>query len=307
MIMNIADLIATLVPGSARASALSMVRIETTRPVFLVFSGDASKPDYVVHVGPAADARRIHEALVALHPLVGDLVPEPLAVTPWHAGQHLQIERGVSGLPWFTIASRFNTASDRLALRVRALAALQQLQLAFESVPGWRQSVCPADELGRQAQACDDRGIALPVPVRRHIDKAVAQLQALSYVTWPWQHGDFCLNNLLVQPASIAIIDFEEFATTAVPLHDEFGLALSVHDLVPIAGRTLADDVQQCIASTLAGHPDLRPFTDMLFLHHLLWRINFCDQPNRRAIQRQLLSQLERTASDLPAAALAGC
>ena len=36
------------------------------------------------------------------------------------------------------------------------------------------------------------------------------------------------LNNLLVSETAVSVIDFDEFGGTLVPLHDAFGLALSV-------------------------------------------------------------------------------
>jgi aminoglycoside phosphotransferase (APT) family kinase protein len=305
MTCGIADVIAALVPGYISGGPLSVVRVETTRPVFLVFSSDASKPDYVVHVSPSGDAARIHATLATLHPLAGDLVPEPLAVGPWQGGESVQIERGAAGFPWFTISQRLRSESQRLALRSRAVGALRRLHSAIERVPGWRHSVCPADELRRQARSCEERGIALSDAVHAHVDAAVAQLQRLARVTWPWQHGDFCLNNMLIGPTTISIIDFEEFAVTAVPLHDEFALAMSLHALVPVAGRSMADDIEQCLEVELTEHPELRPCTESLFLHHLLLRINLCDSPNRRAMQQKLVAYVEQIADNPRALTLA--
>ncbi len=65
-----------------------------------------------------------------------------------------------------------------------------------------------------------------------------------------WQHGDFSLNNLMVSPDSMAVIDFEEFGLTRMPLHDAFGLAFSFqhsqNDQCPIP---LKDCLEQCIAA----------------------------------------------------------
>jgi hypothetical protein len=104
------------------------------------------------------------------------------------------------------------------------------------------------------------------------------------------QHGDFSVNNLMVAPEGIAVLDFEEFGLTNMPLHDAFGLALSFdwsqNGRCPL---TLAE----CLASCLApAHPDA-DVTTALLLHHLLWRINRCaGQPARAGVCARLVDLL---------------
>ena len=67
------------------------------------------------------------------------------------------------------------------------------------------------------------------------------------------QHGDFSLNNLLVSPESIAIIGFDEFGRTRDPLHDVFGLALSVRVSQGDRCRLTA---RECIAQCVTAVAD---------------------------------------------------
>src|SRR5205085_11866953 len=102
-----------------------------------------------------------------------------------------------------------------------------------------------------------------------------------------WQHGDFSLNNLLVAPESMAIIDFEEFGRTLVPLHDAFGLALSVvlsqEERCPLS---LSECITECLQLACADE-GAEDQTSGLLMHHLLWRINeSIGSPRRDTLRR---------------------
>jgi len=105
-----------------------------------------------------------------------------------------------------------------------------------------------------------------------------------------WQHGDFSLNNLLVTGDTVSIIDFEEFGATQVPLHDAFGLALSVplsqEERCPL---TVQDCIVECVRPALKDESVEPALTAPLFMHHLLWRINQCEGLERRAPLRAKL------------------
>ena len=105
-----------------------------------------------------------------------------------------------------------------------------------------------------------------------------------------WQHGDFSLNNLLVTNDSIAIIDFDEYGGTLVPLHDAFGLALSV----PLTqnGRcplSMAECIRLCVGPPRrdAAIPPIH--LPALLMHHLIWRLNQSIGLERRAALGQIL------------------
>ena len=138
----------------------------------------------------------------------------------------------------------------------------------------------------------------MPTVPRAVVDglaRAAEALDALGDVNWFWQHGDFCLNNLIVAPQSVGIIDFDEFGATSVPLQDEIGLGVSVAQLS--AGEdgiaAVAKHISSCVQSTLARHPALSPFVRELLLHYLVWRVNRAYAvPQRQAARAKLLATL---------------
>jgi hypothetical protein len=109
-----------------------------------------------------------------------------------------------------------------------------------------------------------------------------------------WQHGDFCLNNLLVSSHAISVIDFAEFGDTSMPLQDEIGLALSLYMLAPREARTvsLRDHLNACLddGQKPAAEESLRG----LLLYYFIRRINRSHgQPNREAMARRLNAAAE--------------
>src|SRR5436305_14860207 len=106
------------------------------------------------------------------------------------------------------------------------------------------------------------------------VDEWGCEANAIGPLATCWQHGDFSLNNLLVAPDSVAIIDFEEFGGTSVPLHDAFGLALSVA-LSQGSECMLArqDCIRACVNTAIADEAIELSSVPALLLHHLLWRV----------------------------------
>ena len=96
------------------------------------------------------------------------------------------------------------------------------------------------------------------------------------------------------------IIDFDEFGLTSMPLHDQFGLALSTHELVSADGpwRPLANDVQACLAPVLSAQPALAGHIRGLLVHHLLWNVSqFHGQRSRARRVKAVLKLLEEFAA----------
>ena len=120
-------------------------------------------------------------------------------------------------------------------------------------------------------------------------------LDTLGDVAWFWQHGDFCVNNLLVDTTSVGIVDFDEFGETSVPLQDQIGLGVSVYELSSNEDdwRAMGRHVSACAQTTLDRHPRLAPHLPALFQYYLVWRINrTIGRPTRQAAGVRLLATL---------------
>jgi hypothetical protein len=119
------------------------------------------------------------------------------------------------------------------------------------------------------------------------------------------QHGDFSLNNLLFSDVSVHVIDFDEFGTTLMPLHDAFGLALSVAlsqgSRCPL---TLSECIELSVGPSLTSGLIRRDQLPGLLLHHLLWRINDCRGLERRQPLQQILIRWVEELAATPASFL---
>jgi hypothetical protein len=131
------------------------------------------------------------------------------------------------------------------------------------------------------------------------LSRAAEALDGMSEIDWYWQHGDFSLNNLIVARDSVAVIDWDEFGATAVPLQDELGLAWSVSQLSAGSTRSSAvsEDISSCVKFSLTILPEATPYVSQLFLHYLVWRVNRAYGFERRSRERaKLIAMLEAIA-----------
>jgi hypothetical protein len=147
-----------------------------------------------------------------------------------------------------------------------------------------------AEELERQVALCRSRDIALSGATLARVEEWGRDATDAGPLATCWQHGDFSLNNLLIAADSVAIIDFEEFGGTSVPLHDAFGLALSVA-LSQGSECTLPrqECIRACVHTAIADEAIEPGCVPALLLHHLLWRVNQCHGLPRRAPLRETL------------------
>jgi hypothetical protein len=300
MILEIPDLISDLVPGLLDGGPVSVACVRTTRPKYLVFGVDVDRPTCVVQFGPAEAVEREHQALARLHPTLPDLVAAPLACTEWREAVFVQVQSGLPGSPWFRLTDRVRSARGWSCLAQQALKALSRFHDAVRGVPEWAETVRPGEELRRQAAACRLSATLFSARATDSIDAAAELLDDLGARPHFWQHGDYCLNNLLVSRSGVAIIDFEEFGGTLMPWHDEIGLALSLNDLSPRGARPLADALNDIPMPEHVGWPQPtdRDVFKGFIMHHLLWKINQAAcRPTRAPVRASLARAVEQLAA----------
>jgi len=293
VILEIPPLLERLLPELLAGARPSVACVRTTRPVFLVFGADTSKPACVVQVGPREALERFQSVLTRLHTLLPDLVPRPLACEPLAEGAYVLALSGLAGVPWFRLKDGCRCADDWIRLRARALDALTRLHGAIRVVSEWRCRIRPGDELRERLETCLQGGVLLDARIRDDVARAEAELDTLGEVSSFWQHGDFCLNNLLLSDGTVGIIDFEELGCTAMPLHDQLGLALSVYEFAvetDVLRGPPKGDIEICTRAAGAGNAFEPRHMAGLLWHHLLFRIAQClDRPIRARRQASLL------------------
>jgi len=291
MMFDIVPLVERVVPGLLKSGRPSVACVCTTRPKYLVFDGDATRPACVVEFGDETRLRttdRVLSAVAAAMPR--GTMARSLCCAPWRDGLWVHVQEGLGGTPWFRLADEMPTRDAWQAFIVRAAGVMQQLHAAVRTERAWTGSLLMGTELNRQAAECLLNATPLDTRVYRFAAEWSEALDAIGPIRTWWQHGDFSVNNLLVSPRSIAIIDFEEFGLTRAPLHDAFGLALSVtlsqEERCPLS---LAECIKLSVEPCLAGAGIAAEHLPALLMQHLLWRINQCHGVERRARLRGIL------------------
>jgi hypothetical protein len=298
---SIVSLVEQLLPGLLQRGDASVACVCTTRPKYLVFNEQARQPACVVEFGPPERLLRVDGILSALHARFPDGVARPLCCTSWRNGTYVQIQEGLAGMPWFRLSDGLTSAAAWRAMIDRAAAAMLRLHAATRDVPEWSGRVLAGEELRRQAALCSRDGSPLSERVLRQVRLWSRELDAAGPMASCWQHGDFSLNNLVVSEKTVSVIDFDEFGGTLVPLHDAFGLALSV----PLSQSgscplSLADCIAQCVEPARQDEAVDAAHLPALLMHHLFWRINQCHGLERRAALRHILLGWVADLADAP-------
>src|SRR5262245_2476094 len=296
MMLDIVSIVRGLLPDLLTSANPSVASVCTTRPKYLVFDGDPSQPACVVEFGEPDRLVRIDRILRALRGRMSSGIPESLCCAEWRTGTYVHVQEGLAGAPWFRVSEGIVSEAQWRRLLDRSVDAMRRLHVATRRLDAWTGRVDVAEELDRQVTLCRSRGIGLGDAALARADEWGCHATEAGPLATCWQHGDFSLNNLLVAPDSVAIIDFEEFGGTSVPLHDAFGLALSV---TLSQGDACTLPRQECIracVSTAAADEAVEPACiPALLLHHLLWRVNQCHGLSRRApLARTLLSWIDQ-------------
>lgn len=298
MMLDVVSIVHELLPGFLVSPHPSVASVCTTRPKYLVFDTDAAQPACVVEFGEPERLMRIDKILRALRVKMASGIPASLCCREWTNRTYVHVQEGLPGAPWFRVSEGIATEAQWRRLLERSVDAMRRLHVATRRLDAWTGRVQVAAELERQIALCRSRGIALGHATLARADEWGRDATAAGALATCWQHGDFSLNNLLVASDSVAIIDFEEFGGTSVPLHDAFGLALSV---TLSQGRECRLPRQECIRSCVktaladeAVEPGCVP---ALLLHHLLWRVNQCHGlPRRTPLRQTLLAWIEQFA-----------
>jgi len=279
---------------------ISVACISTTNPVYLVFRDGYSKPELVVRRADSRDVIDAHEITEKIYGVVGDLVPEPVAVVSVD-GLDFAVQKGVAGLPWFQISGEYSSEVEWAKLRSRAINALNELHSGSARVAGWSGKCEPGQVLRESLRKFLTTGTIVSTENISYIEKAAAVLDGIGEIESYPQHGDFCLNNLIVNDKKMHVIDFEDFGITQLPLYDEFTLALSLAEQAGANVNTsIAREIAECTqdkAETLGIDREMIP---ALLLCHLLIRLGEWSLGDSRKEYRQKLMHLFEDLISMP-------
>jgi hypothetical protein len=258
---------------SAKASILAL---QTTRPLYMVFDSTSEHPDLVVEHGTREEICSFGALLRQLGTHSQDLVPrsvDEFAIAG--TDRWLHVQTGLPGCPWFKLGERFTSDDERQAVVRRAAEALRRLHDSIAQNSAWSRLIEPATAMSEMIERARSIDLNISSAAWLALEGASVSLRPLGSFRWHVQHGDMCLNNLLIADESVGVVDFEEFALTNMPLHDEIGLAISCREMFDLTDRwpDADDPMSVCTAHVLRESPWLSEHLGALTLVFFLWRI----------------------------------
>jgi len=250
----------------------SCIYICTAQPKWLLFAKDSTWPLFVIQKGGSESLKIVYETTLLLSADMPDRIAAPLALLPQGDNKSLLVQQGLPGTPWFSVNLRVRHLTGWREVSHIALQTLQDFHSAVGGHSQWRKQIdltALFDRLCDKVRDLSNPELSLEESLLLPWRQA---LQKLGSVSCNAQHGDFCINNLLIHKNSAAIVDFEQFAENFTPLHDEFMLCGSLLDYHPAPDSSTDHAMwNQIVSGSL--HRDLGDGVNVrpLFLLHLLW------------------------------------
>lgn len=207
----------------------SLACIATSNPVYLVFSTDKKYPLYAIRKLCTVSLDAEFHTLSSIYDLVGRLTPKPLGSVS-HLGNDYIIQEGVEGRPWFRVTERYGSERLWSNLKDEIRKALGAFEDGLCKNEGYIHKVNLKNQLDayfdefKENNSSDDEMNTMGELYRCYRE----HFSRLDDVYINAQHGDFTLNNLLINHDGITIIDFEDFNFFKVPFYDNFSMALSM-------------------------------------------------------------------------------
>tara|TARA_R110000823_G_scaffold24467_6_gene72734 strand:- start:2500 stop:3417 length:918 start_codon:yes stop_codon:yes gene_type:complete len=279
---------------SKQANRYSTACISTSRPIYLVFGENSDHPEYVIRKLDSSNDFHSNQIHNKLYQLVGNIVPEPVGIYEY-SGQKYDVQRGVQGSPWFQIKSRYRTNTTQQHIEERMWKTLNEFHertciKGDSSIKaGFLQ---PHKELHQALLGYKSTGETLTNEIEDLVSKAINDLSKIQDCSSIPQHGDFCLNNLIIDSSHITVIDFEDYSITTMPMYDHFTLALSLPSLgdKPLNASKVFKQKHLIDAAKYLGIPS--EVIKWHFLHHLLLRLGPWSTGEKRMSYRTWLKQV---------------
>jgi len=270
----------------------SIACISTTRPIYLVFGESSDYPDYVIRKMSDEHDFHTHRVHKHLYQLAGNLVPKGVGIYEY-AGVKYDFQLGVKGAPWFQIKSKIRTEDARARLEERLWQTLTEFHSAIAADSAHKaKKLHTHEELLLAYTLYKNTEHTVNTELEKLIEFAVRDLSKMPACTPIPQHGDFCLNNLIIDTSHVTVIDFEDFAITTMPMYDHFTLALSLPSCSeePSIAINVLKEAQVVTAAQNLGIDSNA--IRWHFLHHLLLRLGPWSSGEKRARYRAWLNQL---------------
>jgi len=210
---------------------IGIVHIFTSNPVYLIFL-DKDFPDYIIRKLEQKQAHYLFDLCQELYVYLQDIIAKPLDVIDINADGYF-IEEGVEGDPWFQIKSKLKSLDDWNKLNLACISAIDDFHIKISKNPKWNANINLGDELTQIYQNIKLTGNEVNQSLGNLVIRYSDQLRKLGDMNINYQHGDYSINNVMVNNSKVIIIDLEDFGRVSFPLFDEISYAISIYIQMP--------------------------------------------------------------------------
>ena len=279
---------------------VSFLVISTTNPVYLIFKKRTLSPIFAIRLSTSPKIFEQHKANIYLHKIVGDLVVRPITCFEIE-GKFVSVQEGAGGRPWFSSRELFRDCQAWESFFIRSIECLDQFSDSIRHSER-AESVNLASGFGSALSEVGNIRESFSSSVERLIAYSRSRLESLKSICGFSQHGDFCINNMLVNRDSIKIIDFEDFGKWQMPLYDACSLGVSLYENRP--SFACEQSIWSFIKLSTTHIAKVQRFDNgtviALFVYFLISRLGkWSDLPKRRLYKAKLTNLLEDFASEM--------
>jgi hypothetical protein len=275
--------------------SLSFLLIATSNEVYLIFDKRSTAPILVLRkLSLDQNPKKTLEISTTLYRCLPNNVAHPLQIIDYE-GSNYFVERGLDGWPWFQLRRLFDTNNKWLQLRDRLYASLETFKKGIrqsQNLRGESSLSCEFLACYKDARINSDE---LSSELKKRLSEFLMPLEELGFIDVFPQHGDFCLNNLVINKTDLYFIDFEDFGKTNFPYFDDISAALSFCIQTPCE----SNDAISIELSKVFGRDDLYKQFDSnvyrsLFVYNLLFRLGIWSySPDRKKFRDWIESLLK--------------
>lgn len=254
--------------GTCGSTELHFISVCCTSPTLLAFEPEKTFPVFALRIGREVDLQKTWQRLCELYELMPGRVAQPIALKRLSNNRWILVQSGLPGIPWFALASCIKHRILAVDVIDRSIETLQTFQAAVQSRTKFRKNCAPSEPFFELLEKVNSARLGIDASTLKSLEDFGRILETLGTLDCDWQHGDFCVNNLIFDEQLTYLIDFDEFGDTCTPLHDAVGLAFSLSEYLQEA--EFWNILKRCIRET-PYHTFDRTQVHALVLNHLLY------------------------------------
>jgi len=119
----------------------SVLCLRTAEQKYLVFSDDSKTPKFVLQPGTTKNLSIVKDYTEQLHHALPGRIPEPLAILCDQKDQSYLVQRGVAGVPWFTLRQRMGKDLPWNKILKQSISALVDFHNTTYSHTEWNKDI----------------------------------------------------------------------------------------------------------------------------------------------------------------------